>query len=191
MTKAKILALAGSTRSQSLNKQLIAVAARMAREAGADVTLLDLRDYAMPLYDGDLEAASGLPEKARELKRLFAEHQGLLIASPEYNSSVSAVLKNAIDWISRHEPGDDGMIAFKGKIAAIMSASPGALGGLRGLVHLRSILGNIQTIVIPEQIAISRAQDAFDAEGNIKDERQAQSVRGVASRLVSVVEKLN
>ena len=121
------------------------------------MTLLDLRDYPMPLYDGDLEEASGIPEPARRFKQVLIEHDGFLIASPEYNSSISPALKNAIDWASRPVPGEPALVAYQGKTAGLMAASPGALGGLRGLVHVRAILGNIGVLVIPEQIAVSSA----------------------------------
>ena len=152
MNKPKILAFAGSTRTDSLNKKLARAAAAIAGEAGAEVTFVDLRDLALPLYDGDLEEASGLPEGARKLKALLRASDGFLIASPEYNSSVTAVLKNALDWASRAETDDEPpLAAFRGKAAALLSASPGALGGLRGLVHLRAILGNM-TRLCPSRV---------------------------------------
>ena len=118
------------------------MAADAARDAGAEVTLIDLRDLPLPLFDGDLEDKQGLPENAKKLKALLRAHDGLLISSPEYNSSITGVLKNAIDWASRAETDDEPpLVCFRGKVAALLSASPGALGGLRGLVHLRAILG--------------------------------------------------
>ena len=128
----RILAFAGATRTQSFNKKLIRLGAEAARRAGAEVTLIDLRDLPMPLYDGDLEAAEGLPRKARELKRLMVEHDGFLLSCPEYNSSISAVLKNAIDWVSRPQPNEPPALAFRGKVAALLAASPGNLGGSEG-----------------------------------------------------------
>ncbi|HIK08909.1 MAG TPA: NAD(P)H-dependent oxidoreductase [Oscillatoriaceae cyanobacterium M33_DOE_052] len=143
----KILAFAGSTRADSYNKKMVKIAAAGAKAAGAEVTYLDLRDLPLPLFDEDLQAQEGFPENARKLKELMLAHQGLLIASPEYNSSITAVLKNAIDWASRpSEPGEQMLACFNGKVATIMSASPGGMGGMRGLVHLRSILGNINVI---------------------------------------------
>ena len=127
----RILAFAGSTRRESFNKKLVAIAAQGAREAGAEVTLIDLKDFPLPLFDQDLEAEQGMPEIGKKLKKLFIDHDGLLIASPEYNSSFPAVLKNAIDWVSRPAPGEPSLVAFRGKVATLMSASPGALGGLR------------------------------------------------------------
>lgn len=191
MAAAKILVFAGSTRTESFNKKLAEVAAEAVRKAGGEATLLDLREHPLPLYDGDLEAASGLPENAKKLKQIMLAHDGLLIASPEYNSSISAVLKNFIDWVSRVErPDEPGLVVFQGKIAAIMAASPGVLGGLRGLVHLRSILGNISVIVLPEQLAIMKANEAFAPDGTLKDAKQRATVEKIAAKLVSVVAKL-
>jgi NAD(P)H-dependent FMN reductase len=189
MSQPKILAFAGSTRTASFNKQLVQLAAQAAREAGAEVTFVDLRDLALPLFDQDLEAASGLPENAKKFKKLLRESDGFLISSPEYNSSISAVLKNAIDWASRPETDDEpSLVAFRGKVATLFSASPGALGGLRGLVHLRSILGNIGVIVLPDQVAISTAHEAFEG-GRLKDERKAALVAKLARGLVEFVTK--
>ncbi|HWE36723.1 MAG TPA: NAD(P)H-dependent oxidoreductase [Isosphaeraceae bacterium] len=170
---ARILAMAGSTRSDSYNKRLARLAAVGAAAVGAETRVIDLRDFQLPLFDQDLEAEQGPPENARALKALFVESDGLLIASPEYNSSISGVLKNAIDWVSRPYPGEPPLVAFKGKVAALLSASPGQLGGLRGLVHLRSILGNIGVLVLPDQLAIPRASEAFAADGSLKDPKQA------------------
>lgn len=190
--KCKVLAFAGSTRKGSFNKMLVQCAAAGARSGnGADVTFIDLADYPLPLFDEDLEAKGGLPDNAKKLKDLFKGHQGLLIASPEYNSSVSAVLKNAIDWISRPTGDAKPLEAFAGKVAGLMGASPGALGGLRGLVHLRAILGNIQVLVIPEQFALVKAHEAFDAAGNIKDAKQRETVEGIGAKVVRIASRLN
>jgi NAD(P)H-dependent FMN reductase len=186
----KILAFAGSTRKDSLNKQLVKVAAKGAEAAGATVTFLDLKDYPLPLYDGDLEAASGIPENAMKLKKLFIEHDGFLISSPEYNSSISAVLKNTIDWISRPVPNEAPLAAFQHKAAGLLSASPGALGGLRGLVHLRSILGNIGVLVLPNQFAVSKGFEAFAPDGSLKDPKQNAAAEGVGKSLAELVRKL-
>ncbi len=187
----RILAFAGSTRKDSFNKKLVKVAADGAREAGAEVTFVDLHDLPLPLYDGDLEAKDGIPENAKKLKKMMLEHQGLLIASPEYNSSISGVLKNTIDWISRPEPGEKPLACFDQKVAGLLSASPGALGGLRGLVHVRSILGNIKVTVIPDQVAVSKAHEAFNEDGTMKDEKQQQSVRNIGSQVANVAAKLH
>jgi chromate reductase len=190
MAAPKILAFAGSTRTDSFNKKLVHLAAAGARNAGADVTVIDLRDYPMPLYDGDLEANKGLPEAARRFKDVMLAHQGLLLSCPEYNSSITGVLKNAIDWASRPVPGEASLACFNGKVAGIMSASPGALGGLRGLVHVRAILGNINVLVLPDQIAIPRAADAFDAQGRLKDAKQQESVERIGARVAAVLQRL-
>ena len=185
----RILAFAGSTRRESFNKKLVAIAAQGAREAGAEVTLIDLKDFPLPLFDQDLEAEQGMPENGKKLKKLFIDHDGLLIASPEYNSSFPAVLKNAIDWVSRPAPGEPSLAAFRGKVATLMSASPGALGGLRGLVHVRSILGNIGVIVLPDQIAVGKAHEAFQPDGSLTDPKQQAGVEGLGKTLASFLAK--
>ena len=186
----RILAFAGSIRRESFNKKLVAIAAQGAREAGAEVTLIDLKDFPLPLFDQDLEAEQGMPENGKKLKKLFIDHDGLLIASPEYNSSFPAVLKNAIDWVSRPAPGEPSLVAFRGKVATLMSASPGALGGLRGLVHVRSILGNIGVIVLPDQIAVAQAHEAFNPDGTLKDPKRQAGIEGLGRTLAEFLAKL-
>ncbi|HEY9300814.1 MAG TPA: NAD(P)H-dependent oxidoreductase [Phormidium sp.] len=186
----KVLAFAGSTRTDSYNKKLVQVAANGARAVGAEVTYIDLRDFPMPLFDEDLEKAEGTPENARKFKELMIAHDGLLIACPEYNSSITPVLKNAIDWASRFGENEPPLAAFANKVAAIMSASPGALGGLRGLVHVRSILGNIKVIVLPDQIAVPKAYEAFNPDGTLKDSKQQESVEKLGANVANVVAKL-
>lgn len=163
-----------------------------ARLAGAEVTLLDLRDYPMPLYDGDLESSEGLPPNALKLKEIFIAHHGLLIASPEYNSSVTPLLKNTLDWVSRPASKEEASLAcYEGKTAALMSASPGALGGLRGLVHLRAILGNIRVLVIPDQIAIIKAHEAFNPDGSLKETRSQSAVQKLGETLVRITARIS
>lgn len=191
MTKPKILAFAGSTRTDSFNKKLVKIAATGAMEGGADVTVIDLRDFAMPLYDGDLEQQQGLPSTAKKLKDLMLSHQGFLISAPEYNSSISGVLKNTIDWVSRPSAGEESLACFKGKVAGIMSASPGGLGGLRGLVHVRAILENISVLVIPDQIAVSKAHEVFNADGTLKDKKQEDQVKRIGSSVAKLLLKLS
>jgi chromate reductase len=186
----KILAFAGSTRKESFNKKLVKVAAEAARAAGAEVTFVDLRDIPMPLYDGDLETEQGVPENAKKFKALLLAHDGFLISAPEYNSSISAVLKNAIDWASRPVPNEAPLACFSGKVATLMSASPGALGGLRGLVIVRALLSNINVIVLPGQVAVPKAHEAFDAEGKLKDPKQQASIDALGRELVGVLAKL-
>jgi len=190
MASPKILAFAGSTRTPSWNKKLIRVAAESARRAGAEVTLVDLRDLPMPLYDGDLEVAEGQPANAKALKALMMAHEGFLISSPEYNSSISAVLKNAIDWVSRPQPGEPQQPAYRGKVAALLAASPGNLGGVRGLLTVRQVLTTLGTLVIPTQFALARAADAFNEDGALKDPAQQKSVDNVAMELVSTTARL-
>ena len=186
----KILAFAGSTRRDSWNKKLLHIAIQGARSAGAQVTLIDLKDFPLPLYDGDLEATAGVPENALKLKELFKSHQGLLLACPEYNSSITAVLKNTLDWVSRPVPDEPPLAAFKGKMVTLISASPGALGGLRGLVHVRAILGNIGCIVLPEQQAVSKASTAFNDAGSLKDEAMQKRIEGLGAQLAQFLARL-
>lgn len=188
--KPKILAFSGSARKDSFNKKLIRLAAKSIEDE-AEVTLIDIRDYPIPLYDGDLEAAEGLPENAQKLKKMFIETDGFLISSPEYNSSISGVLKNLIDWVSRPEESDAYyLVAFKKKTAGLISASPGNLGGLRGLFALRSILSNVGTYVLPDLVTVRSADEAFDDNGNLFDEKKAEEVRNLAHELVTMTRKL-
>jgi chromate reductase len=186
----KILAFAGSLRSGSFNRKLVRIAAEGARAAGAEVTEIDLRDIPMPLYDGDIEREQGLPPNAKLFKRLLIEHKGILISSPEYNTAITAVLKNAIDWASRPEPNEAALVAFKGKIAGLVSASPGNFGGVRSLAMVRAILSHLGVIVVPTQLGIARANEAFDAEGNLKDDRQRDTIRSIGAEVVSFAKKL-
>ena len=186
----KILAFAGSLRKGSLNKKAVNAAAAMARAAGAEVTLVDLAEYAMPVYDGDLEEREGLPEGARRFKALMKAHDGFLISTPEYNSSVPGTFKNVIDWASRPEPGEPSLACFAGKVAALMSASPGAFGGIRSLVALRALLEHLGVLIIPQQVAFTLADQAFAADGDIKDERRKAAVQAMVKRLVEVLQKL-
>lgn len=187
----KVLAFAGSLRRDSYNKQLVRIAAAGAQAAGAEVTHVDLADLPMPIFNEDLEKAEGMPPNARKFKELLISHNGMLISSPEYNSSISAALKNAIDWASRPQPGEVPLIAFAGKVAGIMGASPGALGGLRGLVTVRSILGNIQVLVVPDQIAITMAHEQFNPDGTLKDPKRKEQVEAIGRKVVNVASKLH
>lgn len=187
--KPKILALAGSAREDSCNKKLIRYAAKGIENA--DVTLIDIRDYPIPLYDGDLEEAEGLPDNAKKLKKMFIDSDAFLFSSPEYNSSVSGVFKNLIDWVSRPEDSDPFyLVAFKGKVAALMSASPGNLGGLRGLFHLRSILSNVGTFVIPNLVTVRNAYEAFDDNGQLKDTKKGKAIHTLTRELVVTASKI-
>lgn len=187
----KLLFLSGSTRKDSLNIKLANLAAKMAKDAGADVTLIDLKDFDMPIYNGDLESENGLPESAKKLKKLFAEYDGFFIASPEYNSSFSPLLKNSLDWISRKENDEEeALIAYKGKVAAIGAASPSWRGGLRGLVPLRMMLSNIGVFVTPTQTIISAAHKAFNDDGTLKDPMHTTMLKDTIDEFILTAEKL-
>jgi NAD(P)H-dependent FMN reductase len=166
----RLLAFCGSSRRESCNRRLLATAVTAARGAGAAVTDFDLRADLLPLYDGDLEAQHGLPPAARELKQLFAAHDGFLIASPEYNGFFPPLLKNALDWVSR--PAPDLPAPYAGKAAGLLAASPGALGGIRCLPHLRLLLSNLGVTVAPAQMALGHADQAFAADGSLIDANQ-------------------
>lgn len=187
----KILAMAGSTRTESFNKKILKHAVVGARATGAEVTVLDLREFPLPVYDGDLEVKDGIPLNGRELKTIFREHHGLLFALPEYNRSMPGGFKNAIDWISRQEKGEEDLIAFKNKVVGLVSASPGALGGLRSLIHARSMFENMEMLVIPQQFCLSKAHEAFDQQGNLKDEKSKLAVEKIGHSLGEMLIKLN
>jgi NAD(P)H-dependent FMN reductase len=187
---AGILVFAGSARSGSLNKKLARVAAAAVRAAGSEATLIDLADFPMPLYDGDLEAREGVPANARRLKDLFIAHRGFFIVSPENNASVSALLKNTLDWISRQDGSESGLAPYQGKVAALAGASPGALGGLRGLTHLRAILQTLNVLVLSEQFALGRAHEAFNEDGSLKDGKQQAALAAMAKKVTDVCARL-
>ena len=185
----KILVLAGSARLDSIHRKLARHAVEALRAAGVEATLADLRDFPMPIYDGDLEAGQGLPTAAKALKELARRHEGFVIASPEYNGSFPALLKNALDWISRPEPGDRPLEVFRGKVAAILSASPGPGGGQRVLRHLRELLEMMSVTVIPEQLSVARANAAFDADGRLVRDEDLEGLQTVAAALAQAVER--
>lgn len=190
MSTPRILAFAGSTRRESFNRRVLKIAVAGAERAGAAVTVVDLADYPMPLFNQDLQEAEGLPETVLKLKQLFLENDGLLIASPEYNSSITPLLKNTIDWVSRQAEGEAPLAAYRGKVAALVSASPGGLGGLRGLVHLRSILGNIGVLVLPDQTSVPQAHEAFTDDGRLKDERRHAAIESIGAQLTELIRKV-
>ena len=189
---ANLLFFAGSAREHSFSKQLAKTAHKMVQDKGVNATFIDLRDYPMPLYDGDLEDAEGMPENARVLKKMFAESDGFFIATPEYNSGYPALLKNTIDLISRPGP-DDADIAdpYKGKTAAIAAASPGGLGGMRVLVPLRMLLGNIGIHVVPNQVSVNFASKAFNDDGSLANQNQLDLMNGALDQLISTTDALN
>lgn len=193
-TPLPVLVFAGSTRAQSHNRRLARAAADMARDAGAQVTLLDLADHELPLYNADLEAR-GTPEAARRLKQLFHRHPAWLVCSPEYNGSYTGLLKNTIDWVSSPIKGDpewsSGTKPFAGKVVGLLSASPGALGGLRSLSHLTPLLMNLQCWVAPKQFALGKAAEAFDDQGRLVSATAQASVQGVVDQVLHAARRLN
>lgn len=186
----RILAFAGSLRAGSYNRKILALAADGARAAGADVTRVDLRDFPLPVYDGDLEAAGGLPEGARQLKAHFDAADGLLLACPEYNAGIPGTLKNALDWVSRPAPGERPLQAFRGRVAALCSASTGGLGGVRGLLQMRLVLGSIGVVVLPEQVSLPKAHEAFDDEGNVVDPGRRKALMELGGALAHAARAL-
>ena len=189
MSEVRILVFAGSARAGSYNGKLAALAAGAARELGAEVTPLDLRSLALPLYDAEIEAA-GMPAGALELRRLLAQHDALLVASPEYNGFPTPLLINSLDWASRPAAADglpSGLGAMSGKAAGVMSASPGLLGGTRSLMFTRQFLHNtLGMLVVPEQFALAQANQAFDAHGALLDAKHLQAVLRVVASVVRV-----
>lgn len=188
----KILVFAGSIRTGSFNARLAALAAKEFTVADADVSLISLSDYPMPIYDGDAEAASGPPENAVKLKRMLGAHQGVFIASPEYNASVTPLLKNALDWVSRVRDGrEPPLAAYKNRVFALGAASNGTYGGMRSLMALRQVLElGCGALVIPEQVAVREAAQAFDEMDKLKDERTAGVLQGVVRRLIEAARAL-
>lgn len=190
MSQVKVLAFAGSGRRDSWNGKLIEVGAGIAESKGASVTRLNPRDLNLPLFDEDLEAEVGHSESVLTLKRLLIEHDALLISCPEYNSSITPLLKNTIDWASRPRTDEMPLACFRGKAVGLLAASPGALGGLRGLVTVRSIFSNLGCFVCPTQFALSTAHEAFNADGTLKSEKHKASVDGVVTELLRLAGSL-
>ncbi len=187
---AKILAMSASARDGSFNKKLLAIAVAEALARGAAVTEIDLRSFALPIYDGDIEAA-GFPEGMVRLRDVFKQHNALLIASPEYNGGVVPLLKNAFDWVSRPYGGERGLAAIAGKVAALLSASGGAMGGSRQQAHFRVSLQVMRVVLVPETVNIAMAQHAFNDDGSLKDRQAHDMTVGAVRRLVEIAEKLN
>jgi len=188
MTTPKILVIPGSLRTGSNNARLAALAAKEFTLADADVTTISLQDYELPLFDPDFATEGGLPRNAIQLRRLLGAHHGIFITSPEYSASVAPLLKNAIDWVSRvREGGEPSYAAFKGRVFALGAASPGGAGGVRSLMAMRQILElGCGALVIPEQIALGRADQAFDEMDNLKDATAAAALKTLVRRLIEL-----
>ncbi len=186
-----IVAFAGSVRRGSWNRKLVRIAAEGASDAGADVELLELVDYPMPLMNEDLEAEKGMPEAAARFKDKLREAQGFIVSAPEYNSSITPLLKNCLDWASRSQsPDEKPLSAFRGKFAVLMSASPGSLGGMRGLVILRMMLGELGVTVIPVYRCIPLADQAFSEDGSLRKTADQRAVKKLGAALAETLEKL-
>ncbi|MBL8515703.1 MAG: NAD(P)H-dependent oxidoreductase [Betaproteobacteria bacterium] len=185
-----ILAFAGSNRRESINRKVLNTAVQGARDAGATVTVADLRDFSMPLYDGDWHAEHGVPPALRELRKLALSANGLLIASPEYNASITPLLKNTLDWLSQDVDGESGHAPFAGKVGALLGASNGAFGTIRALPHVSYILANLGVFMLPV-LAVPRAGTVLAPSGEISDERVRQSVHGLGGKLAKTIEKLS
>ena len=181
----RLLCFAGSTREGSYNKRLARLAQHVASANGVEAVFVDLTDYPMPLYNGDLEAQDGPPLKAREFKALLGEYEGVFISSPEYNSSVTPLLKNTLDWVTRvRAHGESGLEVYRSRVFAISGASPGYYGTMRGLLHLRQILTiGMGAHVIPQQLAVPRAHEAFAEDGSLKDRNHQDMLKTVIEKL--------
>ncbi|MBX3462949.1 MAG: NAD(P)H-dependent oxidoreductase [Planctomycetes bacterium] len=186
----RLLCIPGSTRTDAFSKRLARAACALVGDSGGEATCIDLRDFPLPLYDGDLEAAHGLPEPALRLRALLRQHDALLVVTPEYNASLPAVLKNALDWLSRPDPAEPGVSAFRDKVAGVLASSPGALGGQRALVHLRQVLMNLGCLVVTEQFALGNAGSAFAPAGGLADGKQAAALQKVVQRVLHVAQRL-
>jgi chromate reductase len=191
MTKTpKILAFAGSLREHSYSKRVVKITGKGAEKAGADVTYVDLRDYPMPIYNPDDHDRNGFDENALKFQELLTRHDGLLIASPEYNGSLPAALKNVIDWASRQGGKYPRSAVFTGKVAAIITASPGSFGGIRSLAHMRGVLTSVGVNVLPQEVAVSYADEKFSGDGEeMTDERMKGILENFGASLVDMLKK--
>lgn len=184
----RILLLSGSTRRQSFNTRLATCMSAAVEKAGGTATLISLADYPMSIYNGDDEARHGLPDSARQLRALFKSHHGVFFASPEENASISALLKNTIDWVSRTDNEEAGKTPFVGKVAAIGGATTGESGTRLGLLHLLTVLSGLGMLVVPAMVMIPFAANAFDDNGNLKSEEHCAAVDSVALSLVTTAQ---
>lgn len=189
MTTAAILAFAGSARRDSWNRKVLEVAVNGAREAGATVTIVNLGDYPMPIYNADWHAEHGVPDATVELRRLMMAANGLLIASPEYNASITPLLKNTIDWLSQEVKGESGRAPFEGKVGGLMGASNGAFGTIRALPHVSAILANLGVLMLPV-VAVPSVAKAFDESGAMTNDRTRATLSALGARVATTVVKL-
>ena len=183
----QVLVFAGSTRNDSVNRKLAKVAAKQLKEADIPATLVELRNYPMPIYEGDFEIEGGTPAEVTAFQELMRAHQALVIASPEFNGSFPALLKNLVDWVSRPVAGEGPTALFRGKVAALLSASPGRGGGKRGLRHLRELLEMIGVTVIASQLAVGNSSEAFNEDGELVKEQDQKNLQAVLDELNSVL----
>ncbi|MHA7813135.1 MAG: NADPH-dependent FMN reductase [Phycisphaerales bacterium] len=189
-TPIKVALLSGSLRGESLNTKLVlSVAGEIEKQGGVEIDLISLNKLDLPIYDQDIEDKE-FPASAIELKKRLIDADAFLIGSPEYNGSISAALKNAIDWASRPRPDEEPLECFKGKGCGLLAASPGAIGGLRGLRHVRQILTQIQMVVVPQEFALGKAHEAFDDNGQIKDGNARKMANNVGHALVKMTRLL-
>lgn len=182
-SQGKVLFLAGSNREGSFNKQLLSEAASLARQMDVEVNVVDLRDYSMPIYEADLEAKDGMPINAKKLRRKMIDCSTIVIASPEYNHSVSPLLVNILAWASRSEQGGPSREAFKGKKFILLSVSPGQGGGARGLVHLREMIEDVGGEVVKRQLSVPNAHQAFNSEGRLKDKASQKALKDLMGEI--------
>ena len=189
MRAPKILAFSGSLRKESLNHKLCVIAAAGVEKAGGQCTVIRLADYELPVYNQDIEDEQ-TPDNVLHLKRLFREHDALLIGSPEYNSSISGSLKNVIDWVSRPQHDDKQLECFDGKAVALMTATPSFMGGVRGQIATKSIFSHIKAHVLPDTINLSDAPNQFDDQGNLKDPKQQEKVVALGEKLTQFTTRL-
>lgn len=189
----RLLFIAGSAREKSWNKKLARLGHQIADANGIASAFADLGDYPMPIYNGDIETESGSPDNAHKLKALMKVHSGIFIASPEYNASFSALLKNALDWVSHtRDDGEDPLEVFKTRVFAVGSASPGGMGGLRGLSQLRLVLEiGLSALVLPDQFAVPRAVDAFDENGHLKNKDSQETYKKLIQKLARAAHVLH
>ena len=193
ISRPKLLVFAGSTRIDSFNRKLARVAATLAQASGAEVTHIELVDFDIPMYNADLEAR-GTPPDVMKLKQMMYDHPAWIVCSPEYNGSYTALLKNTIDWVTSpvkgNEQWSDGFRSFTGKVVGVLSASPGALGGLRSQSHLVPLLFNSQCWVAPKTFALGNAGAAFDAQGELVNDSHRKNVQAVIDQVLFAAQRL-